>query len=251
MKNVLLLIAFISTLSLSAKSFRTLSSIEAVKESYTASSKVKIDVNLILQIENKDYQKLPLIIQYRVNDSEFRDFMDVEAVKRGLIKSIQLKEGDYFEAAILINAEDSVSVDQIRGSLTLTVGMKSFASADNKQYDFTGDLWRMKESPLFRVVKKDADAQKIKFTITTTDSYSSDKLFVRVKVIHPADGMKKISKTIIITDEEFLPVKGNSYEFVLDGVSLNAAGNYYFEIKHQHTTEWINGVGSVSYQLLD
>lgn len=81
MKNVLLLIAFISTLSLSAKSFRTLSSIEAVKESYTASSKVKIDVNLILQIENKDYQKLPLIIQYRVNDVEFRDFMDVEAVK--------------------------------------------------------------------------------------------------------------------------------------------------------------------------
>ena len=197
------------------------------------------------------YKDLNLSFQQNTATKDIQKLTDVEAVKRGLIKSIQLKEGDYFEAAILINAEDSVSVDQIRGSLTLTEGMKSFASADNKQYDFTGDLWRMKEAPLFRVVKKDADAQKIKFTITTTDSYSSDKLFVRVKVIHPADGMKKISKTIIITDEEFLPVKGNSYEFVLDGVSLNAAGNYYFEIKHQHTTEWINGVGSVSYQLLD
>ena len=251
MKNVLLLLAFISTLSLSAKSFRKLSSFDAVKESYTSTSKVKIDVNLILQIENKDYQNLPLIIQYKVNDTEFKDFMDVEAVKRGLIKSIKLKEGDFFEAAILINAEDSVSVDQVRGSLTLTEGMKSFASADNKQYEFTGDLWRMKEAPLFRVVKKDSEEQKIKFTVTTTDSYSNDKLFVRIKVIDPVDGMKKISKTIIITDEEFLPVQGNSYEFVLDDVSLNAAGNYYFEMKHQHNAEWINGVSSVSYQLLD
>lgn len=245
--SVLLIFSFI----LSANSFRTLSSYDITKETYTASAKVKLDVSLIVQISNEDYQKLPLIMKYRVNDVEFQDFIDVDMVKRGIVKSINLKEGDYFEAGILINSQDSLVVDQLKGSLTFSEGVKTFSSADNKTYEFTGDLWRAKEAPLFRIVKKDDKEQKIKFTVTTGTNFPHDKLYLRVKFIHPKDGMKKISKTIVITDEEFLTGKSDSFEFVLDGIVLNSAGNFYFEIKHQHSKEWINGVSSISYELID
>lgn len=251
MKFCLFSLFLILSFLVSANSFRSLSSVKAVKETYTASSKVKVDVNLILQIENKDFQNLPIIIKYRVNDVEFQDFLEIETVKRGVVKSINLKEGDYFEAGIIINSQDTLEVDQIRGSITFSEGVKSFSSADNKSYEFTGDLWRVKEAPLFRVVKKDDTEQKIKFTVTTDTNYPHDKLYLRIKVIHPKDGMKKISKTIVITDDEFLSGKSDSFEFVLEGVVLNSPGNFYFEVKHQHSKEWLNGVSSISYELLD
>lgn len=250
MRNLSFALLILAFSALNAASFRSISSFEAVKENYTANGKVKVDVNLILQLDNKDYQQLPIILEYRVNDSEFRDLLDIDMAKRGVVKSINLKEGDYVEVGILINSTDSIVVDKIKGSLSFTQGVKSFASADKQSYKFMGSLWREKEAPLFRIEKKDAIEKKIKFTVNTNESYNYDRLFIRVKVIHPAEGMNKISKTIIITDDEIMNQKGDSFDFFLDGVTLTSAGNYYFEIKHQHSQEWLNGVGSISYELV-
>lgn len=229
--------------------FSTLSKYKPVEISYSTSNKTYTSFALKISPEKPLKSDLFIRIQYIISGDTLNDFLYTDGEYDGIVKELFMDAGETVTALLYLNNMGLDFVNDLNGSINIEKNDDTEISGGEGTFRFVGSVWRLDESPIFRITKNDTEEKSLVLKFSVTENYEYDVLFVRTKVISPMQGILVINKKVDINGEAFLPYKGRTIEVTFPDLHIDKPGSYYVQLSHEHNQKRINGVQSVSWEL--
>ena len=116
--------------------------------------------------------------------------------------------------------------------------------------EFTGDIWYYKDVALLRIEKTRDYPEKMNIVVGLQPGFDLDRLFLKVKLIHPTVGVKEVEKEVRLADADELGKTDRLLRVYIPEWTLTEKGRYFLRISHQHYADRLNGIDFVSYEML-
>jgi hypothetical protein len=219
--------------------------------SYTADK--NINVSFLFNVKNIKESKLDIYlnVRYIIGSDTLNDYLYFGEGYSGTLKDIYLEQGDSVQVYIYLNNEEVGKIDNLKGSFTAKAGPGVDMTSTGEVFRFTGTIWKDDQLPLFRIAKPDDKKQQLSIDVNLTENYEFDKLFVKIKVVSPAQGILLFSKELAVNEEQNLGFRKKTVKIDFSDLEVQKAGSYYVQLFHQMGQSRVNGVESISYQLTD
>lgn len=218
---------------------------------YKAEKKSNVSFILTIKSVKESHIDLFLKVMYVVDNDTLNDYLYLDETYSGMIKEIFLEPGDSVNAYIFLNNQETVKLDNFKGSFVAKYGPASDMQTTGETCKFTGTVWKDDQLPLFRIAKADEKSQVLNIDVSLTENFEFDKLHLKIKVISPAQGILLYSKTLDVNSEEVLPYRRSIIKIDFPDIEIQKAGSYYIQVFHQMAAKRINGVEYISYHLSD
>lgn len=234
-----------------AVDFSSLSREKAVGVGFSAEK--NCNVSFLLNIKSLKENRLDIFlsVHYVIGTDTLNDYIYLDESYSGMIKEIYLEAGDSIYAYILLNNEEVAKIDNLKGSLVAKAGTSLDMQSTADMSKFTGTVWKDDQLPLFRIAKADEKAQLLHVDVSLTENFEFDKLYLKIKVISPSQGILLYSKELAVTEETVLPYRRKVISVDFPDLDIQKPGSYYVQVFHQMGQSRINGVEFVSYRLTD
>jgi len=234
-----------------AVDFTSLSQEKPVSVSFFAERKINVSFILNLKSLKESHFDIFLNVKYVINSDTLNDFLYFDETYTGTIKDIYLEQGDSVSAYIFLNNEETKKIDNLKGSFIVKSGPGDDLQNTGEVCRFTGTIWKDSQLPLFRIAKGDDKSQLLSLDVSLTENYEFDKLYLKIKVISPSQGILLYSKELDINTEPELPFRRRIIKIDFPDLDVQKQGSYYVQLFHQMKQSRINGVEYVSYHLTD
>jgi hypothetical protein len=248
MRTLLTLALVILSLSAFSIPFNSLSSENGVTVIYNARENSHVDVNLSLIAEKANRNSVSLKLRLSIGDGICLEYRTIESLYSGVIKQIFLNEGEQLKVELFLHEQGRIELLSLEGDLSLERNTELKIDEEFSNNRFFGDIWSDKQLPLFRVSKDSAGKEMLTLKFEFTDQFEYDKLFFRLKVISPVDGILLYEKDleILAKDSER---RRRSIEMEFEDVPIEEAGSYYYQVSHRMNSPHVNGVSSINFNL--
>lgn len=252
MKRASVVLLFLcSALVSSAVDFTSLLREKPLMVSYTADKNT--NVSFMFSVKNIKESKLDMYlnVRYIINSDTLNDYLYFGESYTGMIKDIYLEQGDSVFAYIFLNNEETAKIENLKGSFTAKAGPGIDMTSTGEVCHFTGTVWKDDQLPLFRISKADEKKQQLSIDVELTENYEFDKLFVKIKVVSPAQGILLFSKELLVNEEQNIAFRRKTVKIDFPDLEVQKTGSYYVQVFHQMGQSRVNGVESISYKLTD
>lgn len=252
MKRVSVVVLFLCfALVSSAVDFTSLVREKPLMVSYTAEKNT--NVSFLFNVKNAKESKLDIYLKvlYIINTDTLNDYLYFGDGFTGMIKELFLEAGDSVKAYLYLNNEETAKIDNLKGSFTAKAGPGIDMSSTGEVCHFTGTVWKDDQLPLFRISKTDEKSQQLSIDVELTENYEFDKLFVKIKVVSPAQGILLFSKELVVNEEQHIAFRRKTVKIDFPDLEVQKTGSYYIQVFHQMGQSRVNGVESISYRLTD
>ena len=190
-------------------------------------------------------------VDYIIDKDTITDYYYVDENFQEKTKEIKLLKGSTLTANLYLHTQGTTKLDSIRGDFSYKFSPINEEVEVDGLRKFTGTIWQTNEQVLFRINKQDAKKQKVEIEIKTTENYSYDQLFLKVKAVSPVDGIILLDKTLAINKSQYLDYARKLVILSLDEFKMAKEGNYYIQISQQMVAQHLNGIEGISYKLID
>lgn len=247
---IILFAVTFSFLTASAEDFAFLSRNYPVKTSFTAESRTIVDVKFKLNSSKSLRRNLYIRAIYIIGEDTLTDYYHYTANYDGLVKQIPLNATEKVQIFLYLNNEEVEEVKNLTGSINLNAS--GIAPSNNKPSKnlFAGTIWSADDPVLFKITKTDEVKQKLKLNFAFTENFEFDKLFIRVKVISPEQGIVVLNKEISVNTSNYLEYSKNVIKTEVPEIIVMASGVYYIQITHQMANFRVNGIDNASFELV-
>lgn len=248
--SVVLLFLCIAIVS-SAVEFTSLVREKPLIVSYTANK--NINVSFLLNLKSLKEVKLDIYlnVRYIINNDTLNDYLYFGEAYTGMIKELYLEAGDSVYAYVYLNNEGVGKIENLKGSLIIKDGPGLDMQSTGEVCRFTGTVWKDDQLPLFRISKVDENRQQLRIEVQLTENYEFDKLYMKIKVVSPAQGILLFSKELAVNDQPDLGFRRKTVDIDFTDLEIHKAGSYYIQVFHQMAQSRVNGVEYISYRLFD
>lgn len=248
----LIVILLLSTLPLltNAVDFSQLSTSTPVSTTYNANFKCYVDASFFLDLQDAPAQSVFVRATYIIGTDTLNDLVKVDQHFDGVLKRIFLDEGERLTILLRMNTDGLDRVDGIKGSLQAIRNPDIKPDPPNAGNSFENNIWRTGFTPLFRVVKEDSVPQTMQLEISFDQNYEFDRLFFKVKVISPADGILMLDKAIVVNEENYVTMRSKKVQLDLTEVDMSVPGTYYFQVMQNMAQDRVNGVQHIDHKLV-
>ncbi|MCG3167714.1 MAG: hypothetical protein POELPBGB_03508 [Bacteroidia bacterium] len=235
----------------SAVDFTALLREKPLTVSYTAEK--NINVSFMFTVKNVKESKLDIYLhaRYIINADTLNDYLYFGETYTGMIKELYLEAGDSVQAFLYLNNEETAKIENLKGSFSVKAGPGLDLSSTGEVCRFTGTVWKDDQLPLFRIAKADEKNQQLTIDVELTENYEFDKLFMKIKVVSPAQGILLFSKELMVNEEPDIPFRRKTVKIDFPDLEVQKAGSYYVQVFHLMGQSRVNGVESISYRLTD
>ena len=145
----------------------------------------------------------------------------------------------------------SEQIENLKGSFTAKAGPGLDMSSTGEVCRFTGTVWKDDQLPLFRISKADEKNQQLSIDVELTENYEFDKVFVKIKVVSPAQGILLFSKELAVNEEQHIAFRRKTVKIDFPDLHVQKNGSYYVQVFHQMVQSRVNGVESISNHLTE
>jgi hypothetical protein len=248
--NLFLLLSIWNPFNILAEDFAFLSRNYPVKSQLVAESKTIVDVKFKLNSSKSSRRNLYLRAIYIVGKDTITDYLHFTANFEGLIKQITVEAGEAINVYLYLNNEELEQVKNLSGSIMLISG--GILPPNNKinKSIFPGTIWNSDDPILFKISKADETVQRLFVNFAFTENFEFDRLFIRIKVISPEQGILVLNKEIEVNTSDFLEYSKNVIKTEIPDIYIRSSGIYYLQITHQMQNLRVNGLDNVSYELV-
>lgn len=243
------LLALLFAGSTFAVEFTSLSKYKPVEISYSAANKTFASFVLKVAPDKPLKTDLFIRIKYIIGQDTLNDYVYTDGEYDGVVKELFLDAGETVTALLYLNNMGIDFVNDLSGSITINKADDTNVEAAEGTFRFVGDVWRVGESPIFRITKTDSEQKSLVLKFNLTENFEYDMLFIRTKVISPMQGILIINKNVNVNSEAFLPYKSTTVEVQFPDLHIDKPGSYYVQLTHEHTAKRINGIQSTSWEL--
>jgi hypothetical protein len=249
--HLIVLLLFVCGFNSFAVDFTSLVREKPLVVSYTADKNT--NVSFLFNVKSVKESKLDIYlnVRYVIGKDTLNDYLYFGEGYTGMIKEIYLEQGDSVQAYIYLNNEETDKVINLNGSFTVKAGPGLDMTSTGEVCRFTGTIWKDDQLPLFRIAKADDKKQQLSIDVDLTENYEFDKLFVKIKVVSPAQGILLFSKELAVNDEQIIGFRRKTVKIDFPDLEVQKAGSYYVQVFHQMGQSRVNGVESISYHLTD
>ncbi|QTN39614.1 hypothetical protein HZ996_10850 [Cryomorphaceae bacterium] len=191
---------------------------------------------------SKTQEAQDVVVQYSIGRDTLFDLVTVSDTGWMLVKNFPLLADDTLCASLLdstIDAEWSFR----REGIEPVVQNEDFR-------EFTGDIWYYKDVALLRIEKTRDYPEKMNIVVGLQRGFDLDRLFLKVKLIHPTEGVKEVEKEVRVADADELGKTDRLLRVYIPEWTLTEKGRYFLRISHQHYADRLNGIDFVSYEML-
>lgn len=248
MRNLLALGLVFLSIPVFSIPFNSLSSSQGVTVIYNARENSHIDVNLSLIAENANRKNVGIKLLLTIGDGVCSEYQTVESLYTGVVKQVFLNEGEQLKVELFLHEMGLDELLSLEGDLSLERNTELKIDEDFSNNRFFGDIWSDKQLPLFRISKDSAGKEMLTLKFNFTDQYEYDKLFFRLKVISPVDGILLYERELEILAKDG-ERRSRSIEMEFGDVPIEEPGSYYYQVSHRMANSHLNGVSSVNFQL--
>jgi gliding motility-associated lipoprotein GldH len=245
----LLFILIIFPLTALTVTFESLSVEKAVKLAIVAERPQL--ANFYLQFSSAGNAEFYIKIEYIIDKDTLTDYRYINTKFEGIIKEINLNKATVVTANLYLHTMGINKLDSIIGEFKYKLSPIRESDDQEGERKFTGSIWGANEQVLFKINKQVEDGHKLMLTLTTNENFNYDKLFLKIKAVSPTDGILLIDKTLDINKDDCLDFNGRSLSITLDKFKMSKEGNYYIQISHQMANEYLNGIESIAYEIID
>ena len=116
---------------------------------------------------------------------------------------------------------------------------------------FPGTLWSADDPVLFKITKQEDSHKDLRINFVFTENFEFDRLFIRIKVISPEQGIVVLNKEIEVNTSDFLEYSKNTIKTEIPEIMIKGQGTYYIQITHQMQNLRVNGIDNASFELLE
>lgn len=246
MKHLLLFIVIISSFTLSAKSFRTLSSVEPFEISSIIETEGFQNIHLLAKNKSKVESKIPLVLYYIINQDTLKDYLNFNESIIGSVKTLFLMPGDSLKVQLMILNPSPIEL-KIKGNLSLQEPMVLASNTILNEKTFNGDYWDMQHPCIFKLNKQDTIEQFLNFHFDFTENYLYDNFYVQVNMIGPDSSFVSKELVLAVNTDTILDFKSKYMEITSD-FSITTEGKYIIELVPLMTRRRINGIKSAGFK---
>jgi len=234
-----------------AEDFAFLSRNYPVKASFKAESKTILDVKFKLNSSKSRKRNLYLRAIYIIGNDTITDYLHYTANFEGIVKQIPLNVGETVEYYLYLNNEETEEVKNLVGSINLIPdGILPPNNKFNRNL-FPGTVWSAEDPVLFKITKQEETKKELRINFVFTENFEFDRLFIRIKVISPEQGIVVLNKEIEVNTSDFLEFSKNTIKTEIPEVLVKGQGTYYIQITHQMQNLRVNGIDNAAFELLD
>ncbi len=252
MRNTLI---FIQLLFLSmhsyAADFTSLSREKPVVVRYSADKNCNVSFVLNLKSIKEVRLDIFLKVNYIIGNDTLNDFIYLDESYTGTIKELYLQKGDSVQACLWLNNDEIIKLENIKGSFNVKSGTGIDLQSTGEMCRFTGTVWKDDQLPIFRIAKNDEKNQVLNLNVSLTENFDFDKLYLKIKVISPSQGILLYTKELIVNEELVLPYRRKLLKIDFPDLEVQKPGSYYVQVFHEMSQTLINGVEYISYHLSD
>ena len=245
---VLLLIAI--HCNVVAEDFAFLSRNYPVKTSFKADFKTIVDVKFKLNSSKSKRRDLYLRAIYIIGNDTITDYLHYSGNYDGIAKQFAVNTGEKVEVFLYLNNEEIEEVKNLSGSISLVAGGTLPLNSKPNKNIFPGTVWNAEDPILFKITKADEINQALRVNFAFTENFEFDRLFLRIKVISPEQGIVVLSKEIEVNTSDFLEYSKNTIKTEIPEIVVRIPGIYYLQISHQMQNIRVNGIDNASYELI-
>ncbi len=232
-----------------ALEFSTLSKYKPTQISYTTANKTYVSFALKISPDKPLKSDLFIRVQYEIGSDTLNDYIYTDGEYDGIIKELFLDAGESVTVSLFLNNSGMDFINDLNGSIDIEKKEDTDVSSDEGAFHFVGSVWKLDESPIFRISKTDSEQKSLVLKFSLTENYEFDVLFIRAKIISPMQGILMLNKTVEVNNEAFLPYKGKTVEVTFPDLHMDKPGSYYVQLTHEHHSRRVNGIQSISWEL--
>ena len=235
----------------SAVDFTSLLREKPLVASYAADKNT--NVSFMFNVKNVKESKLDIYlhVRYIINEDTLNDYLYFGEGYTGMIKEFYLEAGDSVYAYLYLNNEETGKIDNLKGFFNAIAGPGLDMTSTGELCRFTGTVWKDDQLPLFRISKADEKKQQLSIDVLLSENYEFDKLFVKIKVVSPAQGILLFTKELVVNEEQNIGLRKKTVKIDFPDLEVQKIGSYYVQLFHQMGQSRVNGVESISYHLTD
>jgi len=245
-----LILSFIWSFSM-AEDFAFLSRNYPVKVGFKSESKTILDVKFKLNSSKSKKRNLYIRAIYIIGNDTITDYLHYTSNFDGLLKQIPLSGGEQVECYLYLNNEETEEVKNLIGSISLIPGGSLQPNDKLNRNLFPGTLWSAEDPVLFKISKQDDTQKSLRINFAFTENFEFDRLFIRLKVISPEQGIVVLNKEIEVNTSDFLEFSKNAIKTEIPEVFVKGQGTYYIQITHQMQNFRVNGIDNASFELVN
>lgn len=234
----------------SAVDFTKLSRSEPISTTYPASFKCYVDVDLFLNLGENSPKPIYLILQYTIGADTIHDRIQVSDNINNVVKQLFLDEEERLTVSVFLNNEEIDVVKGIEGSLRIVRNPDFKPTEDQGKTTFLSNVWKSDQTPLFRIVNNDSVAQYFRLKLELTEQFEFDRLYFKMKVISPADGIVVLNKSIQVNESYKLTMRPKSFSLDMKEVDMTIPGTYYFQVIPNMMSNRVNGINKIDYEIV-
>lgn len=234
-----------------AVSFSELSRETPVMVGFSADKTSNVSFQLTLKSLKENRLNIFLNVQYIIGKDTLNDYLYLDESYEGTIKEIYLNKGDSVFAFIFLNNEETNMIKNLKGSFETQTEPGLDMSSTGEMSKFTGTVWKSDQLPLFRIAKSDEKSQMLNIDVSLTENFEFDKLYMKIKVVSPAQGILLYTKELTVNKTPELPYKRKVIKIDFPDLEMKKPGSYYVQVFHEMKNSRINGVEYISYRLTD
>lgn len=232
-----------------AVDFTKLSRTEMVTTTYEAETKCYVDISLFLNTKNVYQDNIFLRLTYVIGNDTLNDNMWVDGNYNGVVKQLFLDQGERITAFITLNNANIEEIDGLEGSFNVLRNLNYDVTTDQGKNSFIGSVWKSDQTPLFRVNVRDSTSKIFRLKFALNENYEFDKLYFKLKVISPVEGIIMVKREITINENAMVNLSRKEFTVDLDEIKMEKPGSYYFQVMQNMDYLRLNGVEGVSYEI--
>lgn len=248
MRSLLLLALVVLSIPVFSIPFNSLSSNQGVTVIYNARENSHVDIHLGMIAEKAKRKTVSIKMLLSIGEGICTEYRTVESLYAGVVKQVFLNEGDQLKVELFLHEQGMDELLGLEGDLSLERNTELKIDEEFSNSRFFGDIWSDRQLPLFRVSKDSAGKEMLSLTFNFTDQFEYDKLFFRLKVISPVDGILLYEKEVPVLSGDG-ERRARSVEMEFEDVPIEEPGSYYYQVSHRMLNTHINGISGVKFNL--
>ena len=210
-----------------------------------------VDIILNIDLGKIERQSLALKVKCTINGNVFHEYVTYSIGDDERVKRILLEPGQMLKAELFLHEKGLKSLTPVTGNFDVARQSSIKVGESVSANIFTDGLWSETQLPLFRVIKEDATAKTLQLQFNFNEQYEFDKLYWKLKVISPVDGILLFDKSVDVNKVSIVTKNPKTAKIELPDIPIQSEGTYYIQLQHNMETAFVNGVESVDYELMD
>lgn len=230
--------------------FTKLSRDEPVSTVYPSSFKCYVDVSLSVNAIDTYEAPVFLRLSYIIGADTLNDNIEFQGTINKVVKQLFLDEGERLTVAVQLNNSEIQVLDEITGSLRVVRNPDFKPAVSLGLNSFLSGVWKSDQTPLFRVSVQDSVSRFFRLKLDINKNYEFDKLYFKMKVISPKDGIVMLDKSINVNEDETVALRQRSFYLDIKEIDMQQPGTYYFQVMSNMNAERVNGIERIDYEII-